>query len=590
VRCRFLLAVAAAVLLGVMPPVAGSGPGRPDGAPAPVRSVIETVSLASAAAVEPGVRETTGRRFAMVALRWSGAAPAGVRVQALHTGGSWGPWRDIEQQDGPDGRPAAGSEPLWVGHATALRVHAVQPDGLSVVLIDPGIRAADAALGENAAGGAAAGAAAVVQPAVISRAGWGADETIRTDCFARQGIGVDYAATVKAATIHHTAGTNDYTAAESAQIVRGIYAYHAITNDWCDIGYNVLVDKYGQIFEGRFGGLRRPVWGAHAGGFNQFTFGVSMLGTFIGVTPSAAQLEAVSAMVAWKFAGSYRDPNSQVTLVSGGGGTSKYPAGVPVTLPRIIGHRDTGNTECPGDVGYLQLPAIRQRVTQIMGNWQSSPVYAKWQNTGGDEGSLGGAYEVETTAAGGGRWTAFNYANSTVYWASATGAHIVKGAILATWSGFSRESGFLGYPTTDELGTTDGVGRYNNFASGGSIYWSPSSGAHEVHGAIKSKWVALGAEHSLLGYPATDELLTLDGAGRYNHFSGGGSVYWHPTVGAHEVHGAIKLHWASLGYEHSYLGYPISDEYAIPGGRRSDFQNGYITWNAATGAVTDKHW
>jgi uncharacterized protein with LGFP repeats len=556
--------------------------------------VIELVPLASAAAVEPGVRETRGRRFAMVALRWSGAAPSGVQVQAQRADGRWGPWLDLDEQDEPDGPDtgsAGGSEPLWVGPSTALRVRSAQAGGLSVVLIDPGARAADAALGGGAAARSdAAGAAAVAQPAVISRAGWGADETIRTDCFARQGIAVDYAATVKAATIHHTAGTNDYTAAESAQIVRGIYAYHAITNDWCDIGYNVLVDKYGQIFEGRFGGLSRPVWGAHAGGFNEFTFGVSMLGTFIDVAPSAQQLEAVSAIVAWKFAGSYRDPNSQVTLVSGGGGTSKYPAGVPVTLPRIFGHRDTGNTECPGDAGYQQLPAIRQRVTQLMGNWQASPVYAKWQNTGGDAGSLGGVYEVEANAAGGGRWAAFDVANSAVYWSSATAAHIIKGAILASWGGFSRESGFLGYPTTDELGTADGVGRYNNFASGGSIYWSPSSGAHEIHGAIKSKWVALGAQQSFLGYPATDELLTLDGAGRYNHFSGGGSIYWHPSVGAHEVHGAIKVRWASLGYEHSYLGYPTSDEYAIPGGRRNDFQNGYVTWNAATGAVTDKPW
>jgi len=236
---------------------------------------------------------------------------------------------------------------------------------------------------------------------------------------------VDYASTVKAATIHHTAGTNDYTAADFARIVRGIYAYHAIDRDWCDIGYNVLVDRYGQIFEGRFGGLYRPVWGAHAGGFNQYTFGVSMLGTFIDVAPTAEQLEAVSRIVAWKLAGSYRDPNGQVTLVSAGGGTSKYPPGAVVSLPRIFAHRDVGNTECPGDVGYQQLPAIRQRVSELMGNWRSSPIYAKWQDTGADAGSLGGVYELESDAANGGRWATFTGPNMSVYWSPASGAHIV---------------------------------------------------------------------------------------------------------------------------------------------------------------------
>lgn len=490
-----------------------------------MRPAIGTVALSSASVAEPGVREVRDKRFAMVAVQWTGTTPTGIQIQARRAAGHWGQWLDVEELDGPDRGRVAGSEPLWVGHSTALRVRSKGNEelaGLSVVLIDPGTRSGDPA------------AASPLQPAVISRAGWGADETIRTNCYARQGIGPEYATTVKAATIHHTAGTNNYTAAESASIVRGIYAYHAITNNWCDIGYNVLVDKYGQIFEGRFGGLHRPVWGAHTGGFNQFTFGVSMLGTFTNVAPTTAQIEAVSAIVAWKLAGSYRDPNGQVILVSTGGGTSRYPAGTPVTLPRIFGHRETGYTECPGNAGYQKLPAIRQRVTQLMGNWQSSPIYAKWQSTGADAGSLGGVYELESDAAYGGRWATFASPNLTVYWSSASGAHIVKGAILGTWGRFAREWGIFGYPTTDELPTPDGIGRFSHFA-----------GAN-------------------------------------------GSIYWTPSTGAHETHGAIKWRWASLGWELSYLGYPVSDEYSIPGGRRSDFQHGYITWNATTGAVVDR--
>lgn len=582
VQSRFLLAVVAALPLALLPPIAGAAAPADTAHRPAVRPAMERISLTAAErTAEPGVREVRGKRFAMVALRWTAAMPAGAQVQAMRGDGRWTRWLDIEEQDGADTGRVAGSEPLWVGDSTAVRVRSAETAGVSVVLIDPGSGTADA------------GIAAVPEPAVISRAAWGADETVRTDCYAQQGIGVEYATTVKAAAIHHTAGTNDYTAADSARIVRGIYAYHAIDNQWCDIGYNVLVDKYGQVFEGRFGGLHRPVWGAHAGGFNQYTFGVSMLGTFTDVAPAAEQLDAVSTVVAWKLAGSYRDPNGQVQLVSGGGGTSKYPPGTVVTLPTIFAHRDVGYTECPGDTGYLQMAAIRDRVTTLMGEWTSSPIYAKWQGTGGDSGTLGGVFDLERDAANGGRWATFNGPNRSVYWTSATGAHIVKGAIFGKWDQLGRERSTLGYPVTDELVTADGTGRYNDFAgANGSIYWTSSTGAHEIRGGIKGKWLSLGGlSTGYLRYPTTDELGTSDGVGgRYNHFSGGGSIFWHPYWGAHEVHGAIKTRWASLGWERSYLGYPTTDEYSIPGGKRSDFQYGYITWNASTGVVTDRRY
>ena len=87
-----------------------------------------------------------------------------------------------------------------------------------------------------------------------------------------------------------------------------------------------------------------------------------------------------------------------------------------------------------------------------------------------------------------------------------------------------------------------------------------SAGAFEVHGAIREKYLALGAEASILGYPRTDETATPDGIGRFNHFQGG-SIYWTPGTFAHEVHGLIRDRWASLGWERNpQLGYPISDE------------------------------
>jgi thermolysin len=161
---------------------------------------------------------------------------------------------------------------------------------------------------------------------------------------------------------------------------------------------------------------------------------------------------------------------------------------------------------------------------------------------------------------------------------------IVYGAIRVKWDALGAEAGFLGMPTTDELSTACGGGRFNHF-QGGSIYWTPATGAHEVHGAIRSKWASLGWECSFLGFPLTDETTTPDGIGRFNHFQGG-SIYWTPATGAHEVHGAIRDRWASLGWERSRLGYPTSDELVWAGtGRVSRFQGGSIYWSPIFGTI-----
>src|SRR5690242_12383267 len=138
--------------------------------------------------------------------------------------------------------------------------------------------------------------------------------------------------------------------------------------------------------------------------------------------------------------------------------------------------------------------------------------------------------------------------------------------------------GFLGAASDFEQGAPDGIGRFRHFANG-SIYWAPSTGAHEVHGAIRDKWATLGWERGFLGYPETDETPTPDGSGRFNHFQSG-SIYWTLATGAHEVHGAIRDKWASLGWERSGLGYPVSDEASVPGGtiRCSQFQRGLVYW------------
>ena len=166
---------------------------------------------------------------------------------------------------------------------------------------------------------------------------------------------------------------------------------------------------------------------------------------------------------------------------------------------------------------------------------------------------------------------------------AAMAAFQVYGEIAVKWNALGAAGGFLGAPLNDETGTPDGVGRYNHFQNG-SIYWTPDTGAHEVHGMIRDKWASLGWERSFLGYPVTDETTTPDGIGRYNHFQGG-SIYWTPKTGAHEVHGMIRDKWASLGWERGKLKYPTSDEFQDGAYRRTNFQGGFIRWSEKTGAV-----
>ncbi|WNG15146.1 LGFP repeat-containing protein [Cystobacter fuscus] len=177
-----------------------------------------------------------------------------------------------------------------------------------------------------------------------------------------------------------------------------------------------------------------------------------------------------------------------------------------------------------------------------------------------------------------------HFERGSIYWTPATGARVVMGSIRVKWEQLGWERSVLGYPITDEMTTPDTVGRYNHFEQG-SIYWTPETGAHEVHHLIREKWAALGWEKSPLGYPTTDEMTTPDTVGRYNHFQNG-SIYWTPTTGAWAVHGLIRDKWAALGWERSPLGYPVSDEYAVTGGRESEFQKGYLTWSSATNSVS----
>ena len=167
----------------------------------------------------------------------------------------------------------------------------------------------------------------------------------------------DYAP-VKMAFVHHTASGNSYSAAEAPAIVRGVYGYHTRSLHWSDVGYNFLVDRYGVIYEGRYGGVTRGVIGAQVLGFNTGSTGVSVLGTFSTATPPSAVVTSIERLLAWKLDVHHVDPLGTGTLVCGYG--QKFRTGQRVTFPAIAGHRDANYTDCPGGRLYAQLPNVRK--------------------------------------------------------------------------------------------------------------------------------------------------------------------------------------------------------------------------------------
>ena len=204
---------------------------------------------------------------------------------------------------------------------------------------------------------------------VTTRAEWGANASYMT-------WDPEYASAGHVV-VHHTAGTNNYSAEQSASIVRGIYYYHAVTLDWGDIGYNFLIDKYGTVFEGRSGSVAAPAGemsvGAHARGVNTGTMGLSMMGDYSSVSPSEAQLSSVGKMAGWFLR------RAGISDANGWAGlhvwtTERYQAGSTVSMPRILAHRDVGYTSCPGDVGYSKLGIIRsiaQAQIDGSGTWKA---------------------------------------------------------------------------------------------------------------------------------------------------------------------------------------------------------------------------
>ncbi|QGV80295.1 N-acetylmuramoyl-L-alanine amidase [Streptomyces ficellus] len=196
------------------------------------------------------------------------------------------------------------------------------------------------------------------RPRIVTRKGWGADEKLRERDFV-------YTKSVQAAFVHHSATGNNYTCKQAPSVLRSIYRYHVKSSGWRDIGYNFAVDKCGNIYEGRAGGVAKAVLGAHTLGFNTNSMGIAVLGTYSQSTPPSAAVTAVARLTAWKLGLYGKDPRAKTTLTSGGG--NRYKKGTKVKLNVISGHRDGFVTDCPGTQLYNKLGTARSASAKYQG-------------------------------------------------------------------------------------------------------------------------------------------------------------------------------------------------------------------------------
>ncbi|MFG2607889.1 peptidoglycan recognition protein [Streptomyces sp. NPDC048514] len=199
------------------------------------------------------------------------------------------------------------------------------------------------------------------RPPIVPRTAWLDRATARSQPPPR------YDDRVVAVFLHHTDSPNDYDCADAPRVIRHLYAGQTGDRSWDDIGYNFLVDRCGTVYEGRAGGVDRPVTGAHSQGFNHRTAGIAAIGTFTaGVPVPRAMTDAIAAVAAWKLGLAGVDPQSRVLLVSSNG-RSRYKTGTPTTMPALAAHKDGFMTSCPGAALTARLPEIRATAARLQG-------------------------------------------------------------------------------------------------------------------------------------------------------------------------------------------------------------------------------
>jgi N-acetylmuramoyl-L-alanine amidase-like protein len=340
----------------------------------PPPTIARDVQVQSTSAREARRDLTLPIRTNMLAISWDGAKGT-AEIKTRTPGGRWSAWTPVELNDnGPDpGENAFDrqvTEPVWVGTADAIKVRVHGADGdvrdVKLHLINTlgnarsqGIVARVGGLFTSlfrSAPAAEPASAAPTYPGIIWRKSWGANESWRRSA-------PRYASSVELGFVHHTATENSYSASEVSAIIRGIYHSHVFGRGYDDIAYNFLIDRYGRIFEGRAGGIDKPVIGGHTAGMNSRTFGVALIGTFDRSSPPAAMTAALEKLLAWKLDVHHVPPTGKIQMTSAG--SERYDPGTKVWMNRISGHRDAQATGCPGSRVYNNLNTIRGHVSAM---------------------------------------------------------------------------------------------------------------------------------------------------------------------------------------------------------------------------------
>ncbi|RIQ28196.1 hypothetical protein DY240_09160 [Jiangella rhizosphaerae] len=340
-------------------------------APAPADDGLQTVALLPAAAGGVArLRPTSVRTgalavepFQAVGVTWAGGADPQAWVRVRADGDTeWSPWYELHGDDEHAPEPGTaeaatatrdGTDPLLVPSSDEVEVTVAASGGSSLPrdlrldLIDPGADPASPAAESTAETDAESDLdLAAARPTIRSRAQWGADETLRAE---PPEFGV-----VHGAFVHHTVSANAYAAEDVPAMIRSIYSFHVRSRGWNDIGYNFIVDRFGRLWEGRYGGVTRAVVGAHTQGYNDDAFAVSALGTYQDTPPSNALLRATSSLIGWKF-----DVHGVNPLRAADYDGERWTP--------IAGHRDAAATACPGDELYSRLSLIRAGTLRAMG-------------------------------------------------------------------------------------------------------------------------------------------------------------------------------------------------------------------------------
>ena len=418
--------------------------------------------------------------FSMVALTAEDLTGTSARVRAKKPDGTWGPWYEAEALEGvgpeapaasahtapnrsssaapprfrspspvrpaprrrgrrrPTGAPGLGYLPANVEQPFAQNINAV--------LISPPQAPVDTLPLPSAV------TAPGVPPNIINRAQWGADESMRcgNPAVRQRQFGPASCTTPPAATSTHPQ--------DSAGIVRSIYEYHTRTLGWCDIAYNALVDKYGQVFEGRAGGMDQARGGSAHRRLQPRHVGRGDARQFRRGSADADSVAHHGRLLGWRLGMDRIDPRGTVVLASAGGSFSKFPFGATPTLPTIFTHRDVGITDCPGNAAYAVMDQIRDIAARfndppgpadLAETLRGGAIFARWESMGAMTSHLGGPTSPEASGEGPARYVTFE--RGAVYWSPASGAEPITGEIYRAWGSLGFERGALGLPTSGEI-------------------------------------------------------------------------------------------------------------------------------------------